>query len=111
MGTIIKNFFKDVFTIIKNFFKDVFTIIKKKQSRGSQLLNNICLPKESFGKFISFSRIHERTMFETREFRKEDNLSRRTTFLEENTNNGNQLNANIPRKKKTKNAKPFSAQK
>ena len=97
--------------IFKKFNQNISVARRIAQSRGSQLLNNICLPKESFGKFISFSRIHERTMFETREFRKEDNLSRRTTFLEENTNNGNQLNANIPRKKKTKNAKPFSAQK
>ena len=97
--------------ILKKFNQNISVARRIAQSRGSQLLNNICLPKESFGKFISFSRIHERTMFETREFRKEDNLSRRTTFLEENTNNGNQLNANIPRKKKTKNAKPFSAQK
>ena len=49
-------------------------------------------------------------MFETSSFRDEDKVDRRITFLEINTNL-NQLNANISRKKKIKNANPFSAQK
>ena len=47
---------------------------------------------------------------ETSAFRNEDRLNRRIIFLETNTN-GNQLNANVPRRKKIWNIKPFFAQK
>ena len=96
--------------ILKKFSQNIKIVRQIAQSRGSMLLNNICLPKESFGKFICFSRIHEKTIFETSSFRDEDKVDRRITFLERNTN-GNQLNANLSRKKKSKNTKPFSAQK
>ena len=49
-------------------------------------------------------------MLETRDLRREDGLNRGTIYLDENRNSQN-LNANIPRKRKIKNAKPFSAQK
>ena len=49
-------------------------------------------------------------MNETKDFRNEDRLNRRIEFLETNRN-GNQLNANIPKRRKIKNTKPFSTQK
>ena len=97
--------------LILSKFNQNLTIVRKiAQNRNSVLLNNICLPKESFFSIISLPRIHNKVMSETSEFRNEDRLIRRFEFLEENRY-GNQLNANIPKRRKIKNAKPFSVQK
>ena len=49
-------------------------------------------------------------MCDTSVFRNEDKQIRRAEFLDANRN-GNQLNANVPRRRKGKKTKPFSVQK
>ena len=97
--------------LILSKFNQNLTIVRKiAQKRNSESLNNICLPTESFFSIISLPRIHRMVMNETSEFRNEDRLIRRNEYLDDNRD-GIQLNANIPRRKKIKNAKPFSIQK
>ena len=103
-----KNLNEDL--IIRKFNQNLLIVRRIAQKRNSNLLDNICLPRVSFYNIVSLSRIHRIVMLETRDFRREDGLNRRTIYLDENRNNQN-LNANIPRKRKIKNAKPFSAQK
>ena len=87
------------------------SIVRKiAQKRGSNILNNICLPTVSFFNIISLPRVHRRVMDDFSEFRNEDRIFRRNVYLNENRY-GNQLNTNIPKRKKIKNAKPFSTQK
>ena len=103
-----KNLNEDL--IIRKFNQNLLIVRRIAQKRNSNLLDNICLPRVSFYNIVSLSRIHRIVMLETRDFRREDGLNRRTIYLDENRNNQS-LNANIPRKRKIKNAKPFSAQK
>ena len=103
-----KNLNEDL--IIRKFNQNLLIVRRIAQKRNSNLLDNICLPRVSFYNIVSLSRIHRIVMLETRDLRREDGLNRRTIYLDENRNNQN-LNANIPRKRKIKNAKPFSAQK
>ena len=87
------------------------SIVRKiAQKRGSNILNNICLPTVSFFNIISLPRVHRRVMEDFSEFRNEDRIFRRNVYLNENRY-GDQLNTNIPKRKKIKNAKPFSTQK
>ena len=67
------------------------------KERGSKLLNNIDFSPVICRSLKSFSYIHNRVMDETREFRKEDNITRRALRLSQNSN-GPQINANVPRR-------------
>ena len=94
--------------ILGRFNQNLSIVRKIAQKRGSVLLNNICLPTVSFFSIISLPRIHRRVMDDFSEFRNEDRIIRRNEYLNENRF-GTQLNSNIPRRKKIKNTKPFSA--
>ena len=94
--------------ILGRFNQNLSIVRKIAQKRGSVLLNNICLPTVSFFSIISLPRIHRMVMDNFSEFRNEDRIIRRNEYLNENRF-GSQLNSNIPRRKKIKNTKPFSA--
>ena len=97
--------------LILDKFNQNLTIARKiAQKRNSNLLNNICLPRESFFNIISLPKIHKRVMCDTSVFRNEDKQIRRAVFLDANRN-GNQLHANVPKRRKGKMTKPFSDQK
>ena len=92
-----------------------FLIFKLKQNisiakqiareRGCQILNNVQIPSFTCNNLLSFRRIRSNVIEETSHMRRDDNMIRRASFLYQNGNNIQQLNANIPRVGRNKKCK------
>ena len=83
--------------LIYKFQQNLNVAHKIAKERNSQLLPNIIFPKSTGRSLLSYQKIKRNILSETSNFRRNDNVTRRSLYLQQNRFNGSQLNTNIPR--------------
>ena len=91
--------------LIYKFQQNLNVAHKIAKERNSQLLPNIIFPKSTGRSLLSYQKIKRNILSETSNFRRYDNVTRRSLYLQQNRFNGSQLNTNIPRPRRALKAK------
>ena len=94
--------------LLYKFQQNINVARKIAQDRNSDLMSNIDIPQSCGRAFLSYQRIKSNVINLTSHLRRFDNMTHRALYLQQNSSNSFQLNANIPRPRKALKSKPPS---